>query len=501
MRDISSHANTAVESSGFRSTCSGPPAVGARTRIQHDLEVSILREKIAKGRRPIALEYGAGFSNTTRAKTWKRGRLKLECGHLDQVLEIDLQKNRVLVEPRVSMEKLIRTLLPFGVTVPVVPEFKGITVGGALMGAAAESASHRWGIFHDQCVSLEIVCGNGELRYVSPADGAELFYGCSGSYGSLGMITGAELQLVPASRCVRLRYKRLTALEALEQLQSRSDFLEAIFFSKDHAVIIEGDLSDEEGKLSRPRFYYQHVKEAGDRQEEIMALEEYYFRYDQGAFWTGPYLCNSGLLLTFLLDGILGSLVREKQTLWPFSQKQLDRFREESRRRFWPPRRFMESQSLWRLLHKAEDWIAARFMLQDFCIPAENAARFFEGISAEPAIFPLWICPIQGTGTPQIFAPHLLKAEHASKYFVNFGIYGLPNRSRPLREMTRELEVLAQSCLGRKVLYSHSYYTEEEFWSIYSEREYRKLREETGAEGVWRDIAGKVLELKSRAAP
>ena len=46
------------------------------------------------------------------------------------------------VEPRITMEELVRKMMPYGLTIPVVPEFKSITVGGAIMGMGGESASH-----------------------------------------------------------------------------------------------------------------------------------------------------------------------------------------------------------------------------------------------------------------------------------------------------------------------------------------------------------------------
>jgi hypothetical protein len=61
-----------------------------------------------------------------------------------------------LVEPRVTMEQLVDTLLPFGLVPPVVPEFKHITVGGSIAGVAGESSSYKYGFFHDTCVSYEV---------------------------------------------------------------------------------------------------------------------------------------------------------------------------------------------------------------------------------------------------------------------------------------------------------------------------------------------------------
>ncbi len=154
---------------------------------------------------PIVLRYGKGHSNTTRSKSYKEGGSPLYCGHFNKILKIDLQNLEVTVEPRVTMEQLVKALLPYDVMVPVIPEFKGITVGGAILGAAAESGSYRWGIFHDCAVKYKLLQGNGDLIEVSPSHYPELFHGMAGSYGSLGCLLSATLKLIPIKQQVRVR--------------------------------------------------------------------------------------------------------------------------------------------------------------------------------------------------------------------------------------------------------------------------------------------------------
>ena len=50
---------------------------------------------------------------------------------------------------------------------------------------------------------------------------------------------------------------------------------------------------------------------------------------------------------------------------------------------------------------------------------------------------------------------------------------------------------------GRKVLYSYSYYTPEEFWSIYPKKEYDRLRQAYHA-NTWMQLDQKVLSHFSR---
>ncbi|MBI3901031.1 MAG: hypothetical protein HY324_02635, partial [Chlamydiia bacterium] len=63
----------------------------------------------------------------------------------------------------------------------------------------------------------------------------------------------------------------------------------------------------------------------------------------------------------------------------------------------------------------------------------------------------------------------------------------------PMQELLHPLEIKTHEYGGRKVLYSRSLYTEEDFWKIYPKTPYNALREETLSSGVWRSLTDKVL--------
>lgn len=155
----------------------------------------------------------------------------------------------------------------------------------------------------------------------------------------------------------------------------------------------------------------------------------------------------------------------------------------------------MDSKYLSKALHRGEKWVQNRLIIQDFCIPEDNASSFLTEMIENPAVFPIWLLPIKGTHDPQIFAPHLLNEENGKGYFINIGMYGLPSYSGCIGDITKRLEKRAREYGGRKVLYSRTYYTQDEFWKIYSKDQYQTLREKTGAVGVFRDISEKVLSI------
>ncbi len=513
-----------------------------QNQLQFFWEQRFLQQNSASSS-PISLRYDSNGSYTTRTKSYKKGCFELNCSSLNRVIEVDLERRVAIAEPRVSMEALIQATLPYGLTPAVIPELKGITVGGAIVGMAAESASHRWGTFNDTCSALEFLTSNGNLMRVTPSENADLFYGIAGSYGSLGTLVLAEIKLIPANELVHLRYTVFSnPSECVKALLSRShaenapDFLDGMIFNKKLAVMIEGNLalkcsiSKNTPRFStRPissQFYYQHVQEIAENNltgffEEVMSHGDYYFRYDLGAFWMGAYMFHLPLLRRLIVEGILN---------WSFHKH--DGFTESEVRRFHKIedpngifralfRPITNCKNLCKMLHKSEKWVKSRLMIQDYCIPGNKAYTFIEQVLDDPGIYPMWLLPIKGTKSPQIFAPHLLQnlgkeeeneqtekgqtekdqpekdqpEKQQNSHFINFGLYGIPNHSAPVEQITKKLEQTTSLLGGRKVLYSHSYYTRDEFWEIYSHESYQALREKTGAEGFWHDIVEKVLSI------
>lgn len=471
-----------------------------KAKLDHSEKVAKIQEQMRSLRSfPISLNYSSNHSNTTRSRSYKKGCERLDLGELGAIIQIDSEKRIAIVEPRVTMEQLVKATLAHGLIPPVVPEFKNITVGGAVMGGAGESGSHRCGSFNDSCLSLEILCGDGNVIKATPHENEDIFYGFPCSYGSLGVLLSVEIKLIQAKNTVRLKYhKSSSAAEGIQKLkelvQASPDFLDGIVFSKDSIVIIESHL---ENANQLPQFstkplssewYYQHVEKL-KTDEETMLLYDYLFRYDQGAFWVGGFLLRPQLLLRYLVQGIL-----KLSNFNPhYTEAEIKKLSSPPRPNiFWRTllHPILTTKNLWRLFHLADRWNQRHAILQDFCIPEEKAVKFLEEMMEDPGTFPLWLCPIKSTHEAQIFAPHCT----SSNYVINVGIYGLPAYYfSSIEEVTKNLENRVRNSEGKKVLYSRSFYTTEEFWQIYSKEAYQMLRTKMKADGIFHDITEKVL--------
>lgn len=466
----------------------------------------------------LSLDSKNQTSNTLRSNPYKKQGPRLDISDLDEEVSIDLNKMTAIVEPRMTMEKLVKTLLKQGVMPCVVPEFKGITVGGAINGAALESSSHLWGQFNDTCLSYEILLGDGSIIHASPDEHPDLFYGIAGSYGTLGVILSVELKVLPAAPWVQLSYHSFSTIsEAVENMSQQHqsskppDCIEALVFSKNDTTVVIGQFLNTNAlpknckkiSLDKPwsPWYYQHVEEATKETKknsdytDVMPLEDYLFRHDRAAFWMGAYALHSSMLMRYFLD--LLKICPEWYGKWQSSQSAQNYTTLKSPTFLqrlllgW----IMPSQRLYRLLHVGtEQWFADRFVIQDFYLPEKAIAPFVQQVLEQTSITPIWLCPIKPTSTPQVFSPHYVQTpQGTSSLLFDVGIYGFPCSHSSAKEITKHFEEETTKKAGRKMLYGHSYYSYEKFWELYPLEIYQELRTRFHAGGVWKELHEKVL--------
>ncbi|MFB6265011.1 MAG: FAD-dependent oxidoreductase [Bradymonadaceae bacterium] len=434
-------------------------------RDRHDEIVERIRAQVERareaGERPRITH---GSKRVVRSEAFEH---TIDVGGLDSVLAVDPDERTVTVEPNVSMRELADATLAQGLVPRVVPEFPGITVGGAIQGAGGESGSFRVGGFHRMLESAEYVLGDGRVVETSPDEHEEIFYGASCSCGSIGIITRATLSLVPADRAVELQYRRVHSFEEmLDEIRRVSakpgdvDFLDGVVFREDLGVVMVGEMvppgdSFPTATVSEPDdewFYLQARERALEPGESVdqIPIRDYLFRWDRGAFWTGKYV--------FERVGVPYNRIA-RQLLDPY----------------------FHTAPMYHALHATD--IAFDFVIQDICMPIETVGEFVDWIDEELGIAPLWICPGKN-GDPAFLSPAALE----TGMVVNVGVWGPVPDGMDFVECNRELERVITELRGRKALYSHQFYPEEEFWAKFDEERYRRLRRECGAVEVFDDM-------------
>lgn len=461
--------------------------------IPHKEKVKQIQEAFYQALKKGNLSLGEGESKSsqTRSAAYKTGG-RISINALDEVLEIDEKNLCARVEPRVSMETLVDKTLEKGLIPLVVPEFKGITVGGAIMGAGLESTSWREGQFNDGAIEYELLLGNGETLTATEKSFSDLFYAVSGSYGTLATLLCTKLKLTKAKPYVNLTFEVFDSFDkALLSLNSPSYFTEGVALSPSCIFVLKGELSDTPDNKPTPLsnsgslWMISHLSQNRDQKKGsfTFSLKDYLFRFDKGAFWMGAYALEPILLGRYFLNqlGISGK--------W---QKKLD-FKKIS----YPGRLFSllsspfsSSRFLYKLLHfGSENWFGRRFVIQDFYLPKKQAGDFFKEADTLGGVFPIWLCPIRGTQTHQILSPHFQN----EKELINIGIYGYPTKKIYGDTLTKELEKACFSHGGKKMLYAQTYYSEEAFWKIYDRTRYETLRQSYGGIRAFPSITDKLL--------
>lgn len=481
---------------------------------QHEEAIDSLQkeliEKIKKQHAHLSLSRSAGASNTVREDAYRHQGHALDISSMDRILEVDAENQVVKVEPRVTMEQLVAATLPHGLVPPVVPEFRGITVGGAINGAALESTSHRYGQFNDCCLSYEVLLGDGAIIRVTPDEYSDLFYGISGAYGTLGIILSAEIRLIPTEQQMLLTYRRfssseeaITFMSEMTASESPPEGIECLVFNRSQAMVVTAD-PIRKPPASMPRFnmswsnspwYYQHVKKRsrGKIKQDVIATEEYLFRHDRGAFWMGAYALHPRLLLLYCIEHLFG-IVPDSigKLLFPKDKSSFAKLKYPGLLFRTFAGKIMGSKTLYAIMHKGDEkWFADNFCIQDYYLPAEKTAEFCNYVLGTYGITPLWLCPMKPTKKPQILSPHY--HERASLLF-DVGIYGMPKEMLQGSHTVRDLDLLCYRMGGRKMLYSYTYFNEEEFWKYYDRDAYQILRERYFADSIFHDVVSKVLE-------
>jgi decaprenylphospho-beta-D-ribofuranose 2-oxidase len=142
------------------------------------------RGLIARG---LARSYGDAAQNA--------GGDVVLCTDLDRIRHIDVDKGVVTVESGVSLDALMRALLPLGWFPTVIPGTSYVTVGGAI--ASDIHGKFRHGSFADAVERLQLVTPGRGVLELDALSAPDAFRATAGGMGLTGVITEATMRLQP----------------------------------------------------------------------------------------------------------------------------------------------------------------------------------------------------------------------------------------------------------------------------------------------------------------
>jgi FAD/FMN-containing dehydrogenase len=116
---------------------------------------------------------------------------------LKHFLAFDAERGVMRCEAGVTLDELLRFIVPRGWFLPVTPGTKFVTVGGAIANDIHGKNHHRAGTFGCHVTKFELLRSTGERLICSPTENAAQFAATIGGLGLTGLMTWAEFRLLP----------------------------------------------------------------------------------------------------------------------------------------------------------------------------------------------------------------------------------------------------------------------------------------------------------------
>ncbi len=400
----------------------------------------------------------------------------IDTSALTNILHVDVEARICIAEPGVTFESLVRHTLPLGLAPAVVPELRGITLGGAVAGCSLESMSFRYGGFHEMALEYEVIGGDGELHRLSKTSRPDLFEHVHGSYGTLGILTEITFQLIAAKPAVALTYRQCTSFEEFShaltevcELDEHGEprggfaFVDGIIHGPDHLTLCLGNFADPEAgtdlsSYQGEKIYYQSTRR---RTTDLVSTEEYFFRYDTECHW-----------LTATVPPLEWKPVRKALGRWFLGSTNLIS---------WSNR----TAKIQRLIKRRPDLVC------DVFLPENRFKEFWDWYCVVFDFWPLWIVPYRPASTYPWLGPHVTSGYEPGALFIDAAVYGKVN-TEPSRDYSVLLEEKVFELGGLKTLIGRNHYSRDQFWQVYHRDNYVSAKAALDPHGLFPDLYDKL---------
>jgi len=337
---------------------------------------------------------------------------------------------------------------------------------------------------HESVLELEVLTGDGSIVTARPdGEHRDLFYGMPNSYGTLGYALRVKIELEPVKPYVRLRHVRFSDREecfaTMDSICSaRSfegetvDFIDGTVFSRDEMYLTLATFVDEApslGDYTGMEVYYRSIQE---RSQDFLTVHDYLWRWDTDWFW-----CSR-------VFGVQNPRIRR-----------------------WVPKRWLRSDSYWKLIElerrygpyrrfaQMRGYPPEEDVVQDVELPIDRAGAFFDFFVDEVPISPFWLCPVRLRDETTTWPLYGMKP---GVTYVNFGFWSSVPLASGERDgdHNRRIEAVVDELGGHKSLYSTSFYEPDEFWRLYNGPAYGELKRSYDRDGRLLDLYEKCVERR-----
>ncbi len=199
------------------------PTVAARVRATADeLQTDHGFSALHNGRGAIARGLGRSYGDPAQ----NGGGTVIELQPGADPIRIDAVNGIATVDAGVSLDALLREIVPQGWFVPVTPGTRFVTVGGSVASDIHGKNHHADGSFGAHVTHMDLLLADGSLRSITPTSDPELWWATIGGMGLTGLITSVSFSLIPIeSRHCVVDTQRVPHLDALIEKMEASDHL------------------------------------------------------------------------------------------------------------------------------------------------------------------------------------------------------------------------------------------------------------------------------------
>jgi decaprenylphospho-beta-D-ribofuranose 2-oxidase len=140
-------------------------------------------------------------------------------------IDLDTAAGTVTAGAGVSLDALMRALVPAGYFVPVTPGTRMVTVGGSIAADVHGKNHHVEGTFGAHVSRMTLIDGRGEIVVLSPDGDPERFWATVGGMGLTGVIVEATFDLIPiTSSLISVDTERASDLDdVMDRMIARDD--------------------------------------------------------------------------------------------------------------------------------------------------------------------------------------------------------------------------------------------------------------------------------------
>jgi delta24-sterol reductase len=444
-------------------------------------------------RRPMCTDRKTWMNLSTRFEP-KHQWHQIRMGALRDILRVDTEAGTIHVEPFVTVGQATHHLIERGFMLAVNLEIAEATLGGLALAVGMTTHSHKVGLLSETVVAYEIVTAEGELLRVTADSDPELFRALPWSHGTLGLLVGLELRIIPVKSHVHLRYEPVHSqaeycerMYELSTMDGAPDFIEATVYSREQAVIMKGEFADPVtpeqrakinaiGRWYKP-WFYTHVRQflelpRGEEGDEYVPLRHYLLRHNRSIFWVVEHMIPGGNHPVF--RALLGWMM--------------------------PPRiaflKFSTTPAVRKMTFTMQ-------VFQDITLPMSAMADAVDKSDELFDMYPILLYPCRiydrGPGSGQLRHPAASDRVPGKDYAMYFdlGVYGVPGpiqRGEKFKTVhaMREMEAFTQSVRGFPFLYADTFMTRDEFERMFDLSLYREVRVKYGADGAFPDLYEKI---------